>query len=87
MSRRGSPLAGFQVITGGRFWVFTEVKLSVEVTASTLYEAVALGLAAIREQGRAGEIPEGLNTVDASVTDMPVTREDAGFQQVVEPKG
>ena len=42
------------------------VKHSVEVTASTLYEAVALGLAAIREQDWKGEIAEGLNTVDVS---------------------
>ena len=49
------------------------VKHRVEVTASTLYEAVALGLVAIREQDWAGEIAEGLNTVDVSVTALPVT--------------
>ena len=49
------------------------VKHSVEVTASTLYEAVALGLAEIREQDWAGEIAEGLNTVEVSVTTVPVT--------------
>jgi hypothetical protein len=48
-------------------------KHSVEVTASTLYEAVALGLAEIRGQDWAGEIPEGLNTVDVSVSAVPVT--------------
>jgi hypothetical protein len=48
-------------------------KHSVEVTASTLYEAVALGLVAIRGQDWAGEIAEGLNTVDVSVTALPVT--------------
>jgi len=48
------------------------VKHSVEVTASTLYEAVALGLVAIREQDWAGEIAEGLNTVDVSVAAVPV---------------
>jgi len=48
------------------------VKHSVELTASTLYEAVALGLAAIREQDWAGEIAEGLNTVDVGVTTVPV---------------
>jgi len=48
------------------------VKHSLEVTASTLYEAVALGLAAIREQDWAGEIAAGLNTVDVSVTTVPV---------------
>ena len=49
------------------------VKRSVEVTASTLYEAVALGLVAIRKQDWAGEIAECLNTVDVSVTIVPVT--------------
>ena len=48
------------------------IKHSVEVTASTLYEAVALGLVAIREQDWAAEIAEGLNTVDVSVTAVPV---------------
>jgi len=48
------------------------VKHSVEVTASALYEAVALGLVAIREHDWAGEIAEGLNTVDVSVTSVPV---------------
>jgi len=47
-------------------------KHTVEVPASTLYEAVALGLVAIREQDWAGEIAEGLNTVDVSVTAVPV---------------
>jgi hypothetical protein len=49
------------------------VKHSVEVTASTLYEAVALGLAEIRGQDWAAEIPGGLNTVDVSASAVPVT--------------
>jgi hypothetical protein len=49
------------------------VRHSVEVTASTLYEAVALGLAVIRGEEWAGEIAEGLNTVDVTVTAVPVT--------------
>jgi len=48
------------------------IKHTVEVTASSLYEAVALGLVAIRDQDWAGEIAEGLNTVDISVTTVPV---------------
>ena len=48
------------------------VKHSVEVTASTLYEAVALGLVAIREHGWTGEIAEGINSVDVSVNTVPV---------------
>ena len=54
------------------------VKHSVEVTASTLYEAVALGLVAIREQDWAGEIAEGMNTVDVSVTTVPVMYPSGG---------
>jgi hypothetical protein len=42
----------------------------VEVTASTLYEAVALGIMAIREQEWAGKIAEGLNAVEVSVTNI-----------------
>jgi len=48
------------------------VKHSVEVTASTLYEAVALGLVAIREEDWADEIAAGLNTVDVGVSTVPV---------------
>jgi len=46
---------------------------TVEVTASTLYEAVALGLMAIREQEWTAEIAEGLNTVDVTVSTVSVT--------------
>lgn len=42
----------------------TGMRHSAEVTASTLYEAVALGLAAIRGHNWAAKIPEGLNMVD-----------------------
>jgi hypothetical protein len=49
------------------------VKHSAEVTASTLYEAVALGLAAIRGHDWGAEIPEGLNIVDVSVSEIVVT--------------
>lgn len=49
-----------------------EVKHSVEVTASTLYEAVALGLVAVREHDWTGDIAEGLNTVDVSVKTVSV---------------
>jgi hypothetical protein len=45
---------------------------SVEVTAATLYEAVALGLAAIRTDEWVVGIPQGLNTVKVRVTDIPV---------------
>jgi hypothetical protein len=46
---------------------------TAEVTASSLFEAVALGIAAIRGNEWAGEIAEGLNTVQVSVTEVPVT--------------
>ena len=46
------------------------VRHTVEVTASMLYEAVALGIMAIREQEGAGKTAEGLNKVDVSVTNI-----------------
>ena len=46
---------------------------AVEVSASTLYEAVALGLHSIKTAAWAGEIAEGLNTVRVLVRDVPVS--------------
>lgn len=45
---------------------------TVKVTAATLYEAVALGLAAIRGNDWVSGIAEGLNVVRVRVTDIPV---------------
>jgi hypothetical protein len=45
---------------------------SAGVTASTLYEAVALALAAMRANEWVGEIAEGLNTAKVCVTTVPV---------------
>ncbi|HKS71584.1 MAG TPA: hypothetical protein VJQ82_00215 [Terriglobales bacterium] len=45
---------------------------SAEVTASTLYEAVAPGLVAIRGHDWVGAIAEGLSTIHVSVTPVPV---------------
>lgn len=45
---------------------------TVEVTAATLYEAVALGLAAIRGDEWVAGIAQGLNTVKVSVADVRV---------------
>src|ERR1700683_5535385 len=45
---------------------------TVEVTAETLYEAVAQGLAAIRGNEWVAGIPEGLNAVRVSVADVRV---------------
>jgi hypothetical protein len=44
---------------------------TVQVTASTLYEAVALGLVSLRLEEWVGAIPEGLNVVRVSVTNIP----------------
>jgi len=43
-----------------------------QVTASTLYEAVALGLASLRGEEWVSAISEGLNAVRVSVTNVPV---------------
>jgi hypothetical protein len=47
----------------------------VEVTASTLYEAVALGMAAVRTEEWANGIAMGLNSVKVRVTNVPVEHE------------
>lgn len=49
------------------------VRHSAEVTASSLFEAIALGLVVIRDHHWGGEIPDGLNTVEVSVIEVPVT--------------
>jgi hypothetical protein len=49
-----------------------DVKHSVEVTASSPYEAVALGLVVIREQDWTGDIAEGLNSVEVHVSTVSV---------------
>ena len=61
----------------------------VEVTAATLYEAVALGLAAIRTDDWVVGIPEGLNAVKVRVTDVPVEHQVKlqDFLKWVERKG
>lgn len=51
------------------------VSHTVEVTAATLYEAVAQGLAAIRGNEWVAGIAEGLNTVKVSVTTVRVEHE------------
>jgi hypothetical protein len=45
---------------------------TVEVTAASLYEAVAQGLAAIRGNEWVGGIAQGLNVVKVSVADVRV---------------
>jgi hypothetical protein len=47
----------------------------VEVTAATLYEAVAQGLAAIRGSELVARIAQGLNVIKVSVADVRVEHE------------
>jgi hypothetical protein len=51
------------------------VSHTVEVTAATLYEAVAQGLAAIRGNEWVAGIAQGLNVVRISVADVRVEHE------------
>jgi hypothetical protein len=48
------------------------VEHTVQVTAGTLYEAVALGLASLRGEEWVSGIAEGLNTVRVSVMNVAV---------------
>jgi hypothetical protein len=48
---------------------------TVEVTAATLYEAVALGIAAIRTDEWVTGIAQGLNAVKVRVTNVSVEHE------------
>jgi hypothetical protein len=45
---------------------------TIQVTASTLYEAVALGLASVRGEEWVGGIAQGVNTVKVAVTNVPI---------------
>lgn len=51
------------------------VSHTAEVTAATLYEAVALGMAAIRADEWVTGIAHGLNPVTVHVTNVPVKHE------------
>ena len=52
-----------------------DVEHSIDVTAETLYEAVAAALAVLQQDSWVGEIPEGLNTVGVLVQQPPVKHE------------
>jgi len=52
-----------------------DVEHSVEVTAATLYEAVATALAALQQDNWVGEIGRGLTTVTVVVQQPPVRHE------------
>jgi hypothetical protein len=62
---------------------------TVEVTASTLYEAVALGLVAFRGHEWVAGVPEGLAPVRVCVTSIPVehTVKIRDFTNWIERKG
>jgi hypothetical protein len=51
------------------------VRHTVDVTAGSLYEAVALGMAAIRTDEWVTGIAQGLNAVKVRVTNVPVEHE------------
>jgi hypothetical protein len=48
------------------------IEHTAQVTANSLYEAVALGLRAIKKSFWAGEIPEGLTTVTVHILEDPI---------------
>ena len=52
-----------------------DVEHSVEVTAATLYEAVATALAALQQDDWVGEIGQGLTSVSVVVQQPPVRHE------------
>ena len=65
------------------------VSHTVEVTASTLYEAVAQALAALSGRDWVAGIPQGLNPVKVSVADVRVEHEVklGDFTKWIERKG
>jgi hypothetical protein len=66
-----------------------KVSHTVEVTATTLYEAVALGLAALRGSDWVAGILEGLAAVRVSVVSIPIEHvvKIQDFTNWVERKG
>jgi hypothetical protein len=52
-----------------------DVEHSVEVTAETLYEAIATALAALQKDNWVGEIGQGFTTVSVLVQQSPVKHE------------
>ena len=52
-----------------------DVEHSIEITAETLYEAVATALAALQQDNWVGEISKGLTTVSVLVQRPPVRHE------------
>lgn len=54
---------------------FQDVEHSVEVTAETLYEAVAIALAALQKDSWVGELGQGFTTITVLVQQPPVKHE------------
>ena len=52
-----------------------DVEHSIEVTAETLYEAIATALAELRQDNWVGEISQGFTTVSVLVQQPPVKHE------------
>ena len=52
-----------------------DVEHSIEVTAETLYEAIATALAALQQDNWVGEIGQGFTTVTVVVQQPPVKHE------------
>ncbi|PYX45123.1 MAG: hypothetical protein DMG79_19895, partial [Acidobacteria bacterium] len=52
-----------------------DVEHSIEVTAETLFEAIATALAALQRDNWVGDIGEGLTTVSVLVQQPPVKHE------------
>src|ERR1700720_2105230 len=52
-----------------------DVEHSIEVTAETLYEAIATALAALQQDNWVGEVGEGFTTVTVVVQQPPVKHE------------
>lgn len=51
------------------------VEHSIEVTAETLYEAIATALAALQQDNWVGEIGQGFSTVNVVVQQAPIKHE------------
>jgi len=52
-----------------------DVEHTIDVTAETLYEAVAAALATLQQDSWVGEIAQGLNTASVLVQQPPVKHE------------
>ena len=52
-----------------------DVEHTIDVTAETLYEAIAGALAALQQDCWVGDIPQGLNTVSVLVQHPPIKHE------------